>query len=785
MEVDYSHQLQVKGFLLSANVNSINVQLRQEVIQDTTIHECKATTNESSSSPSGYGGGIFLSGSNDYDQTTDTLDFSGMLISGNSADKAGQSMYVAMTKVKEWCKQGTLGEFVKGNYSDETSDESELEGIPLSLAGFNSQSQSYISDNQRHLEYYWDSPRGQIWHILNKDFELIIGSDQTGCAEFDNPCRTIAYAIQQISIEKGGSITSIIPEKRIGIHQGGYDLTAPYQFSKSNSYTDCVKIMKQLYGTSQVMSGKAELKIIKGSSGSTVENDQKGWISASGGIELKFYFIKFITDKSKLNIPVIYIQDENTNLELDSVTFSDINLSPADEPKGIIHIDVDYNEFVVSDCVFERITIEGEGGSAIRIENDQENAFTATIEGTQFNNISSTGEESGQGGSAIYAEIREDCSLIIDDNCEFNDCVIESGNGGALYVDIDYSKSFQFKIKDATFRNSQAKKHNSRDIPPTGYGGGIFLTGTGDYDVNSDQIDLSGMKSDSNSADNGGQSTYIVMPQLEEFCQKDNGALIKGDYDDKESDLNDVEGISTDVASFNQLNPLQIEQEQKSLQYYWTIIASLRTAKVVVDFRNIDEPFKYQLVGNNMIAGINEFILPPLDGTSDPIAVENVPGSDQIATFSMKNKQVLNYKQKQYGALISNDRRFFTGIDGIEGNAVQLEVEVIFDSEDGKGGDDSDTTQTEGDPGKGTEQEQEQIIDVEIEEQQRDSPQKSKFPWWIGFLIGLVVVAVIITVGSCLFCYCCIWKKMKKEKDLDIRLKQLKDDFEIIKQTHK
>ncbi|KAA6311070.1 MAG: hypothetical protein EZS28_056197, partial [Streblomastix strix] len=181
-------------------------------------------------------------------------------------------------------------------------------------------------------------------------------------------------------------------------------------------------------------------------------------------------------------------------------------------------------------------------GSAIRIENDQENSFTATIEGTQFNNISSTGEVSGQGGSAIYAQIREDCSLIIDDSCEFNDCVIESGNGGAIYVDIDYSKNFQFKIKDATFRHNKALKHNSVEIPPSGYGGVIFLTGTGDYDVDSNQIDLSGMKSDSNIGDNGGNNIYIVMPQLEEFCQYDEGSLVKGDYDDKLSNLSDVEG---------------------------------------------------------------------------------------------------------------------------------------------------------------------------------------------------------------------------------------------------
>ncbi|KAA6356686.1 MAG: hypothetical protein EZS28_047787, partial [Streblomastix strix] len=329
------------------------------------------------------------------------------------------------------------------------------------------------------------------------------------------PCYSIDYALKQISVELGGIPTSIIPEKRIGICEEGYDLKSPIQFSKTSSYTNIVKIMKQLYLTKYNMEGKAEIKIIKGGDASSIENGHKGWISANEGIELKFYFIKFITDKSKLNIPIIYIEDQNTNLELDSVTFSDINLSPSDLPKGIIHIDVDNTELIVSDCIFEDISIEGEGGSAIRIENDQEKSFDVTIEGTQFNNINSTGDESEQGGSAIYAQIREDCSLIIDDSCEFNDCVIESGNGGAIYIDIDYSKNFQFKIKDATFRHNKALKHNSKDIPPSGYGGVIFLTGTGYYDVDSNQIDLSGMKSDSNSADNGGNNIYIVMPQLE------------------------------------------------------------------------------------------------------------------------------------------------------------------------------------------------------------------------------------------------------------------------------
>ncbi|KAA6402598.1 MAG: hypothetical protein EZS28_001877 [Streblomastix strix] len=677
---------------------SINFELQSSIeIKDIIIQECQALiSTDYQYSQSGFGGGIFIAGTGVYDVSSKMLDFSKMKMYDNSADKAGQSLYVAMPNVIEWCRKGISGEYVKGNYSDIDSDESELEGIPVEYSNFNSLSQVNIIKDQRPLELWWRT----IWHILNRNEGTIKGNNQPGCAEYSNPCYSINYALQQISFELGGILTSVIPEKRIGICEEGYDLTSPIQFNKSNTYTNIIKIMKQLYMTKYNMEGKAEIKIIKGGDTSNIENGHKGWILASGGIELKFYFIKFITDKSKLNIPIIYIEDQNTNLELDSVTFSDINLSPSDDPKGIIHVDVDNTELIISDCIFEDITIQGEGGSAIRIENDQENSFDATIEATQFNNINSTGEESGQGGSAIYAEIREDCSLIIDDSCEFNDCVIESGNGGAIYVDIDYSKNFQFKIKDASFRHNKALKHNSVEIPPSGYGGVIFLTGTGDYDVESDQIDLSGMKSDSNSADNGGNNVYIVMPQLEEFCQYDEGSLVKGDYDDKLSNLSDVEGIATNISTFIQFTPEQISQEQKSLQYYWTIIASLRTAKVVVDFRNVDEPFKYQLVGKNMKQGNLNAKIIEIDQTTDPINIVDQQ-DEQLATFAMKDKQFLNYKQKQYGALISNDRRFFTGSDGIEGRTVLLEVEVVFDTE----------------------------------EKLTDPPQKSKFAWWIGLLI--------------------------------------------------
>jgi hypothetical protein len=35
-------------------------------------------------------------------------------------------LYIAITKVAEWCGRGTAGEFVKGNYSDRISNLNEL-----------------------------------------------------------------------------------------------------------------------------------------------------------------------------------------------------------------------------------------------------------------------------------------------------------------------------------------------------------------------------------------------------------------------------------------------------------------------------------------------------------------------------------------------------------------------------------------------------------------------------------------------------------------------------------
>ncbi|KAA6370422.1 MAG: hypothetical protein EZS28_034050 [Streblomastix strix] len=145
--------------------------------------------------------------------------------------------------------------------------------------------------------------------------------------------------------------------------------------------------MKQLYGTVSAMNRQAQLMIKKDGDMQSIEIGQQGCISAIEGLQLRIYGIKITTDQSLLTIPIIFIQDFNTLLELNAVAFTRIKQSPTTEAKGIVQISDNSTELIIYDCIFEDITIEGHGGIAIRIENDQENSFDATIEGTQFNNI--------------------------------------------------------------------------------------------------------------------------------------------------------------------------------------------------------------------------------------------------------------------------------------------------------------------------------------------------------------------------------------------------------------
>ncbi|KAA6369791.1 MAG: hypothetical protein EZS28_034682 [Streblomastix strix] len=367
---------------------------------------------------------------------------------------------------------------------------------------------------------------------------------------------------------------------------------------------------------------------------------------------------------------------------------------------------------------------------------------------------------SNRDGGGIFSNISSGGQLILDKSCEFFQCK-SNGNGGGIYVLIDFSTQCSFVIKDANIHECKALNSTNSSISysQTGFGGGLFLGGSGDYDPNSKLIDLRGMKIYNNSADKYGQSLYVAMAKIVDFCQyRILGEYVKGNYSDTYSNENDLEGIPMNFELFNSRTQAQIIEQQKPLEPWWRILGILKSAQVIVNVSNPNGKLIFHIEGKRMIPGYlnvkifefkdktqenidqeqkvikhkfnknnlkslkrtstqspftlkyqkadqqqiliklnlkikkkihnyaSEIIYPPEDVSNIPLQIDGEIESEQKATFGMNEYKWLNYKEKVYGILISNDRKIFTGKDGIdieddENAAVQLEFKIEDDAE--------------------------------------------------------------------------------------------------------
>ncbi|KAA6393414.1 MAG: putative NEK protein kinase [Streblomastix strix] len=117
-----------------------------------------------------------------------------------------------------------------------------------------------------------------------------------------------------------------------------------------------------------------------------------------------------------------------------------------------------------------------------------------------------------------------------------------NGNGGSLYIDMNFETQSNFEIKDATFHECQSNSSSSSSVPPTGYGAAIFLTGNGNYNPSSQVINMHGMKLYNNQASQGGQSLFVAISKLKELCQQSiAGQYVKGNYSNITSNLSMLE----------------------------------------------------------------------------------------------------------------------------------------------------------------------------------------------------------------------------------------------------
>ncbi|KAA6380206.1 MAG: hypothetical protein EZS28_024268, partial [Streblomastix strix] len=251
----------------------------------------------------------------------------------------------------------------------------------------------------------------------------------------------------------------------------------------------------------------------------------------------------------------------------------------------------------------------------------------------EINNATFTNCSCEQSGGGLLANIQSGGQLILDKSCEFYQCESHM-NGGGIYIWMNFALC-SFIIKNAYFHD--CKSLNSLNITlnysQSGFGGGIFLSGYGEYDPTSKLIDLHGMQIYNNTADKFGQSLFVVMAQVVELCQYGIlGEYVKGNYSDTYSDENQLYGISLNSNEFYSGTYEENEPYIKPLILWW-LFGILKSASVTVNVSNPNGKLMFDIEGSRMVPGyLNVKIFELRDKTQEEI--------DQ------KQKEI-NYKQNK------------------------------------------------------------------------------------------------------------------------------------------
>ncbi|KAA6397188.1 MAG: hypothetical protein EZS28_007283, partial [Streblomastix strix] len=257
-----------------------------------------------------------------------------------------------------------------------------------------------------------------------------------------------------------------------------------------------------------------------------------------------------------------------------------------------------------------------------------------------INNIKLMNCNSQRSGGGIYAIINEGGQIILDNTCELYQCE-SHGNGGGIYVQINLTEQFSFIIKDAYIHECKSITDTSLSYPESGFGGGLFIGCNGDYSPSNKLIDLRGMKIYINSADKYGQSLYIAMRQVIEFCQYGTqGEYVKGNYSDGMSNKNELLGIPMKLRSFNNFSSDQIRQQQQPLESLWRILGILKSAQVIVNVSNPNGKLIFHIEGKRMIPGyLNVKIFEFGDKTQ-----ENIDQEQKVINYQYNKNNLKSFK---------------------------------------------------------------------------------------------------------------------------------------------
>ncbi|KAA6400765.1 MAG: hypothetical protein EZS28_003705, partial [Streblomastix strix] len=335
------------GIFVSIEFNTYS-QLKMNEI---TVLRCKAQSDTSNYfQPTGYGGGIFLAGYGDYNPLTRVLDFRNMKIYGNTADKAGQSLYVAMTKVAEWCKEGTQGEYVKGNYSYGISNQNELQGIHVDSVTFDSYSSTQINKLQNSLQHYWNLDIAEY-------YVRSTGNNISSCTQYV-PCNILEASTIMSNINKVNTFF-------VYIYDSTYIL---------NTAVISQTVTPRTFRNYPLSSTTPSVIMIRSSGGFDVTG------------KVRFQLIKFIIDNTVTlqNNPVIYGKESTAEVDLQDCQFNVQNAGSQIE-KSFVSL-VKGGNHIISNLKAKDVITRG---NIIFVNFDE--AGLIRISDSQFENISKNG----------------------------------------------------------------------------------------------------------------------------------------------------------------------------------------------------------------------------------------------------------------------------------------------------------------------------------------------------------------------------------------------------------
>ncbi|KAA6366988.1 MAG: hypothetical protein EZS28_037485, partial [Streblomastix strix] len=433
--IDQTGKLTIKDSSSFTNCNSsenggglyVNIDFTtpsQISVQSTRFDSCSALNPQISNIHKGYGSGIFISGIN-WDNISNGINLGKVEYIDCETDQGDKGLFIVMNDLRQLCRLGNpRGQYVRSkDYIDEISDISLLMGYRGSPNQFESATAEDLLSKISELEYYW-TDSGNQWHISTMNS----GIDRLSCGLKPNPCATINYALLLNPLLFEGQYnpntdiaTMILLEDDM--------IDTVININTATILGNKIAIQSENGGEGKILSYDNTYKIGSNSESNTLFNVN------GDGSKLGLYHLKLDNSFVTATSPLILLTGDSSNiidaqLHIESCIFAQSGNAPFPELKHNL-IQQNGGQASIKNTQISNYLFSS-GKSVINVESlTDSQEYSLIINRTTFSKIIQQGND---GGSALRATIKQGSSVQLQDYCIFEECICESGSGGAIKI---------------------------------------------------------------------------------------------------------------------------------------------------------------------------------------------------------------------------------------------------------------------------------------------------------------------------------------------------------------